>query len=380
MKQAFTGADIFDGENLFRDTCLVVEDGRVQAIATNVPKDAQEIPLHGGTLSPGFLDLQVNGGGGAMVDGSTTAEGLARLCTLHASLGATGILPTLITDTPKATAQVISAGIAAAKAKVPGFLGLHLEGPHLDPRRKGAHDAHLIRPMTDADLALYLDAAAQLPSLMLTLAPASATSAQIAALSAAGVIVSLGHSEATHAEAKAAIAAGARSATHLFNAMSQLGNRDPGMVGAILSSGLAAGVIADGFHVAVPTLQIALAARPHGLYLVSDCMAAAGSDLTEFPLGGRRILRRDGRLTLEDGTLAGADLTLAQAVKVMVDRVGLPLAQALAMVTATPATLLRRGADIGHLKPGMMADLVHLDPGLHLARVWRAGQQVAVSA
>ncbi|TXH95361.1 MAG: N-acetylglucosamine-6-phosphate deacetylase [Pseudorhodobacter sp.] len=380
MKQAFTGADVFDGATIARDACLVVEAGHVLEIADKLPKDAREIRLNGGTLAPGFLDLQVNGGGGVMVDGQTTADSLARLCALHAGLGATGILPTLITDTPKATARVIAAGIAAAKAKVPGFLGLHLEGPHLDPRRKGAHDARMIRPMTDADLALYLDAAAQLPSLMLTVAPASATSAQIAALSGAGVIVSLGHSEATHAEAQAAIAAGARAATHLFNAMSPLGNRDPGMVGAILSCDLAAGIIADGYHVAVPTLKIALAARPRGLYLVSDCMAAAGSDLTEFTLGGRRILRRDGRLTLEDGTLAGADLTLAQAVKVMVDRVGLPLAQALAMVTVTPAALLRRGAEFGHLNPGMTADLVYLDPGLQLAGVWRAGQQVAVSA
>lgn len=380
MKQAFVGADVFDGTEIFRDSCLVVEGDRVLEIAAAVPKGALEIRLNGGTLAPGFLDLQVNGGGGVMVDGQTTATGLAQLCDLHASLGATGILPTLITDTPEATLQVISAGIAAAKAKVPGFLGLHLEGPHLDPRRKGAHDAHLIRPMTDTDLARYLDAAGQLPGLILTLAPASATDTQIRALAAAGVIVSLGHSEASYPEAQAAIAAGALSATHLFNAMSQLGNRDPGLVGAVLASDLAAGVIADGFHVAVPTLKIALKARPRGLYLVSDCMAAAGSDLTEFTLGGRRILRRDGRLMLEDGTLAGADLTLAEAVKVMVERVGLPLQDALAMVTANPANLLRRPADIGYLKPGMVADIVHLDPGLHLTGVWRAGQRLSGSA
>jgi N-acetylglucosamine-6-phosphate deacetylase len=268
---------------------------------------------------------------------------------------------------------VIAAGVAAARAKVPGFLDLHLEGPHLDPRRKGAHDPALIRPMSDADLAQLCQAARDLPSLMVTLAPASVTPDQIADLTAAGVIVSLGHSEASLAEAQAAMAAGARCATHLFNAMSQLGNREPGLVGAVLASDIAAGVIADGHHVAVETLRIALIARPRGLFLVSDCMAAAGSDAQEFWLGGRRILRDGGRLTLEDGTLAGADLTLPQAVKVMVERVGLPLAQALAMVTSTPADLLGRG-DLGRLVPGAPADLVHLSADLALQGVWASGR------
>lgn len=377
MKQAFTGADIFDGQGLHRGACLVTEEGKVVGITADAPADAQEVRLQAGTLAPGFLDLQVNGGGGAMVDGQTTAASLARLCTLHGRLGATGILPTLITDTPEATRRVIHTGIEAARIGVPGFLGLHLEGPHLDPHRKGAHDPGLIRPMTAADLDLYLEAARQLPGLMLTLAPASATADQIAALASAGVVVSLGHSEASFAETQTAIKAGATCATHLFNAMSQLGNRDPGMVGAVLTSGLAAGLIADGNHVAIATLRIALAARPSGLFLVSDCMAAAGSDLTEFMLGGRRILRHGGRLTLEDGTLAGADLTLPRAVQVIVQEVGLPLDQALRMVTTTPAKLLGRLSDLGQFQPGMPADMVHLDGNLQLAAVWRAGERLA---
>ncbi len=377
MKQAFTGADIFDGQVLHRNACLVTENGKVVAITTAAPADAQAVRLQPGTLAPGFLDLQVNGGGGVMVDGQTTAASLARLCAVHGKLGATGILPTLITDTPEATLRVLHAGIEAAHAGVPGFLGLHLEGPHLDPRRKGAHDPGLIRPMTAADLELYCTTARQLPGLMLTLAPASVTADQIAALAAAGVVVSLGHSEASFAEAQAAIKAGAACATHLFNAMSQLGNRDPGMVGAVLASDLAAGLIADGHHVATATLRIALAARPSGLFLVSDCMAAAGSHLTEFMLGGRRILRQGGRLTLEDGTLAGADLTLPRAVQIMVQEVGLPLEQALRMVTTTPARLLGRLSDLGQFQPGMPADMVHLDENLQLAAVWRTGERLA---
>ena len=376
MRQGLTGADVFDGVVLHPAAAVVIENGRVVEICSQAPVGVEEIRLNGGTVCPGFLDLQVNGGGGEMVDASTDAAGLARLCAVHRWLGATGILPTLITDTPQAVAQVIAAGVAAARANVPGFLGLHLEGPHLDPRRKGAHDAALIRPMTAADLAQLVQAARELPKLMVTLAPASVTLDQISKLAAAGVIVSLGHSEASLAEAQAAITAGARCATHLFNAMSQLGNREPGLVGAVLASDMAAGVIADGHHVAIETLRIALAVRPKGLFLVSDCMAAAGSPAREFRLGGRRILREGGRLTLEDGTLAGADLTLPQAVKVMVERVGLPLAQALAMVTSAPAALLGQSETLGHIAPGLPADLVHLAPNLQLSGVWQAGRPV----
>ncbi len=365
--QLFTGAQVFDGVQ-FVPGPLRVADG----IVTDAGQ-GPEVRLDGGYLVPGFLDLQVNGAGGRMVDGSTTADWLAEMCEIHARLGATGILPTLITDTAEATAAVIAAGVEAARRQVPGFLGLHLEGPHLDPRRKGAHDPALIRPMTEADLARLLEAARLLPSLMVTLAPASVSAEQIGRLATAGVVVSLGHSDCTHSEAQAAIAAGASCVTHLFNAMSQLGNRDPGLVGAALTGPVHAGLIADSIHVAPQTMQIAMAASDR-LFLVSDAMAAAGSDLTEFTLNGRRILRRDGRLTLEDGTLAGADLTLPQAVGVVLD-LGTPPEVALAMATSRPAACL--GRDLGRLIPGVRADMLHLDRDGRLLAVWRGGERLA---
>lgn len=371
MAQIFTGAAVFDGTTLSRTASLRVENGRVAG-----PGPGEVVRLDGGILAPGLLDLQVNGAGGRMVDASTTAETLAEVCAIHAGLGATGILPTLITDTPEATARVIVAGIEAARRQTPGFLGLHLEGPHLDPRRKGAHDPSLIRPMTEADLQQLLEAAAKLPSLMVTLAPESASAEQIAKLAGAGVIVSLGHSDCSHATATAAIAAGARCVTHLFNAMSQLGNRDPGLVGAALTQPVHVGLIADGIHVVPETIRIAMAASPDRLFLVSDAMAAAGSTLTEFTLNGRRILRRDGRLTLEDGTLAGADLTLPQAIGVMTG-LGTRPEVALAMATSRPAACLGREDELGHLRAGRAADMVHLGPDGKLLAVWRAGQQIA---
>lgn len=377
MLRIFCGAQVFDGSRLLGDSAVVVEGTRIVAIVPDgKTPDGDRVQLAGGVLAPGLIDLQVNGGGGLMVDGATTVDTLASVCAAHLRLGTTSLLPTLITDTPEATEGVISAGIEASRARVPGFLGLHLEGPHLDPRRKGAHDPHLIRPMTAADLERLCAAARSLPALMVTLAPSAATATQIAALRAAGAVVSLGHSEATLAEARAAIEAGANSATHLFNAMSQLGNREPGLVGAILDGRIPAGLIADGIHVAPEAIRIAMAARPVGLFLVSDAMAVAGTEMAEFRLGGRRILRRAGRLTLEDGTLAGADLSLPQAIAVMVGEVGIAPARALAMATTTPARVAGAIRRVGRLAPGRRADMVHLGHDWRLTQVWRDGEPV----
>lgn len=368
--ETLTGARLFDGTRYIDQHALLIEDGEIAAILPQDKAPAEgrrEVP---GIIAPAFIDLQVNGGGGLMVDGDTNVETLRHICAAHRSLGTGGILPTLITDSAEVTARVIAAGIAAAKARVPGFLGLHLEGPHLDPRRKGAHDPALIRPMDEDDLTRLCDAAGRLPALMVTLAPEAATPQQIATLSGAGVIVSLGHSDCTHEEAKAAFAAGARCATHLFNAMSQLGHRAPGLVGAVLSDKVAAGLIADGIHVHPAAMRTALAARDQGIFLVSDCMAFAGTELTEMQLNGRQVLRRDGRLTLADGTLAGADLTLPQAIAVLVNQVGIGHERALRMATAEPAGLIGLAGIHGSLRPGTMAEMVRLGPDFQLIEHW----------
>jgi N-acetylglucosamine-6-phosphate deacetylase len=377
---SFVAEAVFDGDRMHADAALVVEDGRVAAIVPRAEAPSGErVALAGGILAPGLVDLQVNGGGGVLLNDAPDVDGIRAICAAHARLGTTGLLPTLITDTPEVTRAVVEAGIAATEARVPGFLGLHLEGPHLDRRRKGAHDPALIRPMTAEDLAALLGAARRLPALLVTLAPESATPAQVAALAGAGAVVSIGHSDTGIAAARAAFAAGARCVTHLFNAMSQLGNREPGLVGAALDAeGVRAGLIADGIHVAPESMRAALAAKrgADGIFLVTDAMPVAGTDLTEFALNGRRILRRDGRLTLEDGTLAGADIDFAGAIRVLVREVGLTPAQALRMATAVPAAVIGAEARCGRLAPGMPADLVHLDVDLALAGVWRAGRSI----
>ncbi|MBC9247971.1 N-acetylglucosamine-6-phosphate deacetylase [Paracoccus sp. 11-3] len=372
MRQILTSARIFDGQRLLNGHALVVNGGLIEAIAPlpDAPSGATKVD---GIIMPGFVDLQVNGGGGLMVDGQTDVERLRHICATHRLLGCAGILPTLITDTAKATARVIDAGIAAARANVPGFLGLHLEGPHLDPRRKGAHDPDLIRPMDEDDLTRLIHAARNLPVLLITVAPEAVTNAQITALTDAGAIVSLGHSDCDFDTALAAHAAGASFTTHLFNAMSPLGHRHPGMVGAALAGDGFIGLIADGIHVHPAAMKAALNARPSGVVLVTDCMAFAGTDLTRMPLNGRPMLRRDGRLTLEDGTLAGADLRMDRAIRVLVEQVGIPLERALAMATSEPARAVGIGDRVGSLASGRRADMILLDDNLNLQGIWQDG-------
>lgn len=367
MRRVLSGARIFDGERFHDGQALVIEDNRIVGLipASQAPQ-AERVS---GTLAPAFLDLQVNGGGGHLLSGATTTADLATVCAAHRRLGCAGVLPTLITDSFEATGRMIQAGIAAARDQTPGFLGLHLEGPHLDPRRKGAHDAAFIRPMTGADLDRLCEAARALPALMVTLAPEAASPDQVATLASAGVIVSLGHTDCSYDLARSYFAAGARAATHLFNAMSQMGHRSPGLAGAVLAGDCAAGLIADGIHVHPAVMQIALAARSDGLFLITDCMAFAGTDLTEMELNGRRVLRRDGRLTLNDGTLAGADLTLDQAIARLIG-LGADPARALAMATRIPARLIGHDQRLGAIAPGHAAELVLLDDDWRLARRW----------
>ena len=379
-RRMFTGAAIFDGESLGAGA-LLVEAGRVVAILPEGARaeGADETELSGGILAPGFVDLQVNGGDGIMFNDAPTPETLARIAEAHAGLGALNILPTLITDTSAQTQAALAAVETALSRGVPGIIGLHLEGPHLSLARKGAHDPDLIRPMAAGDLEFLVGAVRRIRRLMVTVAPESVSDAQIAALAKAGVVVSLGHSDASYDRCRAAMKAGARVVTHLHNAMSQLGNREPGLVGAALESGaLDAGLIADGIHVHPATIAAALRAKrgPGEVFLVSDAMATAGSSIRSFKLNGREIRRENGRLTLADGTLAGADLDLATAVRVLCDKVGIARDRALAMATRIPARVIGLGESCGRLAEGRPADFVHLSDGLQLIGIWRGGESV----
>ena len=376
---------IFDGEFWLRDAVLMVRDGLVEAVMERyqTPYATQITESGAGMLAPGFVDLQVNGGGGVMLNDRPSLESIETICKAHAQFGTTALLATLITDTPEITKAAVSAGARATAMRVPGFLGLHLEGPHLSIGRKGAHDPQLIRPMTEADQAALIAARRELRVLLTTVAPESVSPQQIAALAGAGIIVSLGHSDASHATAVAHAEAGASVVTHLFNAMSPLTGREPGLVGAALdTAGLSAGLIADGFHVDAATIAIAVRAKrgPGHIFLVTDAMATIGTGMTSFLLNGRTIKREGGRLTLEDGTLAGADLDMISAVRFMHKTVGLELSEALRMASLYPAEAAGQAERLGHFTPGAAANIVALSNNLDVRGVWIEGRKVFVAA
>ncbi len=365
---AYTGARIFDGAAWWDRHALVVADGKIEGIvAADSPTDATRVTMAGGILAPGFIDLQVNGGGGALLNLDPTLESIRTICGTFAKFGTTACLPTLITDTREKNLAVMAAGAEAARTGVPGFLGLHLEGPHLSVARKGAHDPALIRPMDEVDLVTLVEARKTLPNLMTTVAAETVTPNQITRLREAGLVVSIGHSESTYTMVRAAVEAGATMVTHLFNAQSQMGNRDPGVVGAALDLGAVhAGLIADGIHVHEASLGVALRAKrgPGHVFLVTDAMSITGTDWEKFELTGQTVYRKDGALRLGNGTLAGADLTMIDAVTYVHRTIGLPLDEVLRMASLYPAEALGVAHERGRIAPGLRADLVHLSDEL----------------
>jgi N-acetylglucosamine-6-phosphate deacetylase len=375
---ALCGARIFDGRRWHDDAAVMVGDGTILGIVprAELAADAHTETLAGGTLAPGFIDTQVNGGGGLLLNDAPTASAMERIWQAHRRFGTCRMLPTLVTTSRAST----DAALQAARAASQGILGLHLEGPYLSPERRGVHDDSAMMAMTDADADRLLSAGVG-RLLLLTVAPEQVTPRQVRRLVDGGVVVSLGHSDASHDQAMALINAGASGITHLFNAMSGLRSRAPGLVGAALEAGTVwCGIIADGLHVAVPTLRIALRAkRPPGrLFLVTDAMPTVGSSVGEFMLGSRRIERRGNRLVWIDPdgqeVLAGAHLDMAAAVRFCVSALELPIDEALRMASLYPAQFLRLDDRFGRLAPGYAADIVHLDAGLEVTRTWIAGE------
>ena len=371
ITKAFTGAQIHDGERLHNGMALAVTGAGLSVISPDaLPEGCPTEVLLGGLIAPGFVDLQVNGGGGVMFNDDQSVDALAEIAKAHGGTGTQAILPTLITDTPARTRAAIDAVEQAIAEGVDGIAGIHLEGPHLSIARKGAHDPKLIRQMDDDDLALLLSAADRLANVMVTVAPENTSLEQIKVMAQAGISVSLGHTDADAEICHAAFDAGANCVTHLFNAMSQLGNREPGLVGAVLErEEIYAGLIADGIHVDPAAIRIALAAKPGSerIFLVTDAMATAGSPIQSFELNGREVFRKDRRLTLADGTLAGADLELTQALMVMTNDAGDTGEAALRRATSTPARLLREPGGVGRLGDGSRS-AIYFEDGLLSAR------------
>jgi N-acetylglucosamine-6-phosphate deacetylase len=376
MAFALTGARIFDGESIHNEMAVVIDGSRIGEVVAieKFPKDIERRVLKAGLLVPGFIDVQVNGGGGALLNDNPTVATVRRIAESHRKFGTTGMLPTVITDAPEVLSKAIAAVKAARAENIPGVLGIHIEGPFLDKERKGAHEARFIREMTEADVAQIANA--DCGSIMLTLAPNRVAPDLIASLAGKGVLVSLGHSEASVAEVTKALASGARAFTHLFNAMSQLNGREPGMVGAALTDHDSyCGLIADGFHVHDAAMKVALAAKPRNrIMLITDAMPTAADGPDSFELQGRKIQLKNGKLQLDNNTLAGSNLTMDEAVRYCVERLGVTLEDALRLASLNPAAFLRRDHELGRIKPGYLASLVHLSDDLHVLETWIDGK------
>ncbi len=371
------GARILTEEGPLRDDlALLVEDGRILDIlgASAPPSGAEIMALPAGSiLAPGFVDVQVNGGGGLLFNEMPTAEAAIAIASAHRRYGTTALLPTVITDRP----EIMRRGAAAARdaARIPdsGVVGVHLEGPFISPRRPGVHSPALIRRM-DASDADWLAALGRELPVLLTLAPEEVEDAYLDRMAAAGVILSAGHTAASAERVAAALGHGLRGFTHLFNAMPPLAGRDPGPVGAALLDRTSwCGLIADGVHVHPASLRLALAARPEDrMLLVTDAMTVLGTEAQSFSLYGETMFRRRGRLEREDGTLAGADLDMAAAVRNGVAMLGLPVERALRMAATYPADFMRL-ADRGRIAPGLRADLILLSATLEVLGTWVGG-------
>jgi N-acetylglucosamine-6-phosphate deacetylase len=375
MPFALIGARIFDGTHILDGRAIVVENGRILGVPHEKDLGAGiERRRVEGLLAPGFIDVQVNGGGGVLFNDARTVEGLRTIATAHRAYGTTGLLPTFITDTRERMSEAMEAMRGALAARIPGVLGIHVEGPFINPERKGVHDPAYMRPMEEEDLAILTSLTEG--RTLVTLAPERNGMEAVARLASSGVLVCAGHTAGDYATIMEACRHGLRGFTHLFNAMPPLAGRDPGPVGAALDSdGTWCGLIVDGHHVDDASLRIAIAAKGmEHMMLVTDAMSVTGTDLASFDLHGRAIYRKGGKLTTADGTLAGSDLDMASAVRNSVRRLGLALPEALRMASLVPAAFLRLDHELGRIAPGYRASFVLLDDGIQVRQTWIDGE------
>lgn len=372
---ALTNCEIYTGTSVESGKAVIVRGSVIADLVNDdsIPADCEVADLGGLTVAPGFIDAQVNGGGGRLFNDAPAAETLRTIVEAHRRYGTLNLLPTYITGPAKGMRSARDA-VLEYRASDAGVLGIHFEGPFISRERPGVHDRAYIRPPTESDVSIVTSGGVGLT--VCTLAPEVTGCELVSRLVEAGVLVSFGHSDATYEEAMAGFHAGGRCATHLFNAMSRLTARGPGLVGAALTHPDAwAGVIADGHHVHFASIEIARAAMGQGrLFLVTDAMPPVGGAESGFRLGPYDVTVENGRCLTAGGVLAGAGLDMATAVRNCVRRLGLPRDEALRMASTYPAVFLGVDDRLGHVAPGYTADLCVLDDELHVAAVVASGR------
>jgi N-acetylglucosamine-6-phosphate deacetylase len=379
MIQAIVNGYVFNGESLRPDQAVLIEGGRIISVMDQgqVPAGVTDVyDLRGGTLVPGLIDLQVNGGGGVLFNAAPSVDSLRAIGTAHRQYGTTGFLPTLITDSFDVMRQAIAAVSQAITEGVPGVLGIHLEGPFLNPERKGAHDAKNFCLLDQEGFKILTSLS--VGKTLVTLAPELTTPVMIRNLVQQGVIVSAGHSAADYAQTCEALAAGVSGFTHLYNAMTPLQSRDPGMVGAAIDDDNSwFGIIADGYHMHPAAFRIAVAAKKSGgAVLVTDAMPTVGSPNKSFMLNGETIIAKDGRITNAAGSLAGSDLDMLSAVNNAAEFARVDWFDAVRMATLYPARALGLDGELGAIRAGYRASLLALDDRRRICASWIDGIRV----
>ncbi|TPG20975.1 N-acetylglucosamine-6-phosphate deacetylase [Sphingomonas koreensis] len=375
----FTNGRVIIPGGIVPEVRIVLHGDRIASIKPGGTIGGNSIDLEGGWLMPGFIDAQVNGGGGVLFNDEINVDAIAAIGIAHSRYGTTGFLPTLISDELDAVARALDVADEAIEAGVAGVLGVHLEGPFLNVRRKGIHEEAHFRRLDAA--AIDLLARPRKGIVMVTLAPELCAPGDIATLVGAGVRVSAGHSDASYDEMMAAMDAGLDGVTHLFNAMSPLHHRELGVVGAALDGGRAwCGLIADGAHVHHAALRIAMRGLPaNRLMLVTDAMPSVGAAHKDFVLQGKQIKVWNGMCLDAEGQLAGSDLDMAQAVRNMVEMAGATPEAAAAMASTNPAAFLRLSGERGALAPGLRADWVWLDEHFAPRATWIGGKRTSLN-
>jgi N-acetylglucosamine-6-phosphate deacetylase len=376
VRTALVNGRILSGERIVSGRTVLISAGRIEdVVLSDDPRcrDAVNVDLQGQILLPGFIDVQVNGGGGVLFNDDPSLESIRAIGSAHRRFGTTGFLPTLISDDLDTIGQAIAAVQASLDAHLPGALGIHIEGPFLNWARRGVHDPKHLRRLDNAVISLLCSLRGG--RTVLTLAPEMTTTDMIAQLSASGILISAGHSDANFAQTSAAIAHGVRGFTHLFNAMAPLAPREPGIVGAALyDDSTWCGIIVDGHHVDPVMLKLALRCKRHDRFmLVTDAMPPVGSPKPSFVLQGRTIHVQDGVCRDENGVLAGTGLDMATAVRNAVSLLGLEIAEAARMASEYPAAFLGLDGELGRIAPGYRANLALLDDDLQVRRTWIEG-------
>ena len=371
----FHAKRLFDGQAFLDDQVLTIVDGQIMAIDQDISNSDVTV---NGLVAPGYIDLQVNGGGGALFNDSPSVDNLKIIMSAHAKFGTTAMMPTLITDKVEVMQQAAEAIAQAIDEAVPGIIGIHFEGPHLSVEKKGTHCADYIRPISDAEWKIL--SRQDIGQIIVTLAPETVSTEDVNRMVKLGVKVCLGHTNADYQTAQQAIDAGASGFTHLFNAMSPLQGREPGVVGAaLLNNHTSCGLIVDGFHVDYASCKLAIQAKPQGkVFLVTDAMPPVGTDQTQFALYDRTVYVDNGKLTSTTGELAGSSLDMASAVKNTHQKLGIELSESLRMASLYPAQYLYQNQTImrGELTPGKQADMVVLNDDLSVKETWISGEKV----